>query len=177
MFCYFTFTKVASRMFAQVTPKRTSMGNRRKPQKKGVTNFINICPTAVREITKSSSTFSATNTISNIVWFLQLHDTIQMKSNYAWINYNHDNIAIRSHIVIYNFVWNFILVPNLVAYILRKGKNVWFFDSHLLTCSVGKMVLLCLMQNIDIYLLYKSHQIVRLVSHLINHFSKWMFTV
>ena len=25
--------------------------------------------------------------------------------------------------------------------------------------------------------LYKSHQIVRLVSHLINHFSKWMFTV
>ena len=33
------------------------------------------------------------------------------------------------------------------------------------------------MQNIDMYLLYKSHQIARLVSHLINHFSKWMFTV
>ena len=33
------------------------------------------------------------------------------------------------------------------------------------------------MQNIDICLLYKSHQIARLVSHLINHFSKWMFTV
>ena len=25
--------------------------------------------------------------------------------------------------------------------------------------------------------MYKSHQIARLVSHLINHFSKWMFTV
>ena len=34
-----------------------------------------------------------------------------------------------------------------------------------------------LMQNIDMWLLYKSHQIARLVSHLINHFSKWMFTV
>ena len=27
------------------------------------------------------------------------------------------------------------------------------------------------------YLLYKCHQIARLVSHLINHFFKWMFTV
>ena len=33
------------------------------------------------------------------------------------------------------------------------------------------------MQNIDMCLLYKSHQIARLVSHLINSFSKWMFTV
>ena len=32
------------------------------------------------------------------------------------------------------------------------------------------------MQNIDMCLLYKSHQIARLVSYLINHFSKWMFT-
>ena len=38
------------------------------------------------------------------------------------------------------------------------------------------MVLICLMQNIDMWLLYKSHQSARLVSHLINHFSKWMFT-
>ena len=35
---------------------------------------------AVREITKSSSTFSATNIVSYIVWLLQLHDTIQTKS-------------------------------------------------------------------------------------------------
>ena len=33
------------------------------------------------------------------------------------------------------------------------------------------------MQNLDMGLLYKSHQIARLVSHLINCFSKWMFTV
>ena len=39
------------------------------------------------------------------------------------------------------------------------------------------MVLMCLMQNIDMCLLYKFHQIARLVSHLINPFSKWMFTV
>ena len=44
---------------------------------------------SVREITKSSDTFSATNINSNIVWLFQLHDTIQMKSNYTWINYNH----------------------------------------------------------------------------------------
>ena len=106
--------------------------------------------TSVREITKSSSTFSATNISSNIVWLLQLHDTIQMKS---------------------------ILVPDLVAFISQKEKNVWFFDCHLLTCSVRKMVLRCLMQNIDMCLLYKFHQIARLVSHLINLFSKWMCTV
>ena len=70
-----------------------------------------------------------------------------------------------------------ILVPNLVAFMSQNEKNVWFFDYHLLTCSVRKMVLLCLMQNIDMYLLYKSHQIARLVSRLINHFCKWMFTV
>ena len=33
------------------------------------------------------------------------------------------------------------------------------------------------MQNIDMCLLYKSHEIARLVSHLINTFSKWTFTV
>ena len=37
-------------------------------------------PSSVRDITKSSSTFSATNISSNIAWLLQLHDTIQMKS-------------------------------------------------------------------------------------------------
>ena len=37
----------------------------------------------VREITKSSSTFSATNISSNIVWLFQLHDTIQTKSNFG----------------------------------------------------------------------------------------------
>ena len=69
------------------------------------------------------------------------------------------------------------LVLNLVAIISQKEKNVWFFDFYLLTRSVRKMVLMCLMQNIDMCLLYKSHQIARLVSHLINYFSKWMFTM
>ena len=38
---------------------------------------------SVREITKSSSTFSATNISSNIVWLLQLHDTIRMKFDFG----------------------------------------------------------------------------------------------
>ena len=67
---------------------------------------------------------------------------------------------------------NQILVPNLVALISQNEKNVSFIDYHLLTCSVRKMV-----QNIDICFFYKYHQIARYVSHLINHFSKWMFTV
>ena len=71
----------------------------------------------------------------------------------------------------------YFLLPNLVAFISQKEKNVWFFDYHLLTCSLRKMVLLCLMQNIDTCLLYKSHQIARLVLHLINYFFKWRFTV
>ena len=33
------------------------------------------------------------------------------------------------------------------------------------------------MQNIDMCLLYKSHRIARLVSHLINQFFQWVFTV
>ena len=66
---------------------------------------------------KSSSIFSATDISRNIVWLLLLHDTIQIESNYTWINYNRDNIATRSHMMIYNFVWNFILIPNLVAFI------------------------------------------------------------
>ena len=71
----------------------------------------------------------------------------------------------------------YFLLPNLVAFISQKDKNAWFFKYHLLTCSLRKMELVWLMQNIDMCLLYKSHQIARLVSHLINHISKWMFTV
>ena len=78
---------------------------------------------AVMEITKSSSTFSATNISSNIVWLLQLHDTIQMKLRYTRINYNHDNIAIRSHIMIYNNVWNLIFVTKFSTIYLAKGEK------------------------------------------------------
>ena len=83
----------------------------------------------VREITKSSSTFSATNISSKIVWWLQLHDTIQMKSNYTWINYNHDNIAIRSHIMIYNFVWNLNFGTKFSSIYLAKGKKMFGFST------------------------------------------------
>ena len=71
----------------------------------------------------------------------------------------------------------YFLAPNLVGFILQKEKNIWFFGFHLLTYSMRKMVLICLMQNIDMCLLYKSHQIARLVSNLINHVSKLMFTM
>ena len=47
-----------------------------------------IGPLPVREITKSSRTFSATNVSNNIIWFLQLHDTIKMKSSHTGINSN-----------------------------------------------------------------------------------------
>ena len=77
----------------------------------------------VREITKSRSTFYATNISSNIVWLLQLHDAIQMKSNYLRINYNHDNIAIRNHITIYDFVWNFIFDTKFSRFYLAKGEK------------------------------------------------------
>ena len=69
------------------------------------------------------------------------------------------------------------LLPNLVAFFSQQEKNVWVFDYNLLTCSVRKMVLMCLLQNINMCLLYESHQIARLVSHLIKYFSKRMFTV
>ena len=72
---------------------------------------------------------------------LKLHDTIQM---------------------------NLIFATKFSSIYVAKGEKRCFFDHHLLTCSVRKMVLMCLMQNIDMCLLYKSHQIARLVSHLIN---------
>ena len=127
----------------------TNNGMKANPNK-----FQFMILSSVREITKSSSTFSATNTSSNIVWSIST----------AWYNPN-------------EIKWNLILVPNLVAFISQRRKTFVFFDYHSLTCSVRKMALICLMQNIDMYLLYKSHQIARLASHLINHFCKWMFAV
>ena len=82
---------------------------------------------SVREITKSSSTFSATNISSNIVWLLQLHDSIQMQSNYTWINYDHDNIAVRSHIMIYICVWNIIFGTKFSSIYFAKGEKPLVF--------------------------------------------------
>ena len=68
--------------------------------------------------------------------------------------------------MIYNSVQNLLFATKFSSFHLAKGENVCFFNFHLLTCSVRKM------ENIDMCLLYKSHQIAPLVSHLINHFSK-----
>ena len=46
-------------------------------------SYQHVTALTVREITKSTSTFSATNISSNIVWLLQLHDTIQTKSHFG----------------------------------------------------------------------------------------------
>ena len=112
---------------------------------------------AVREITKRCSTFSSANISSNKIWLLQLRDTIQMKSNYTWINYNHDSIAIKSHIYYIYSVWNFIFGT--------KFSSIYFFNYHLLTCSMLKMILIFFMQNIDMCLLYKSHQMLGITSN------------
>ena len=63
-----------------------------------------------------------------MIWLLQVHDTIQMKSNYTWIIYDHGIVAIASHIMIYDNVQNSIFGTNFSSIYLAKGKNVWFFD-------------------------------------------------
>ena len=118
---------------------------------------------SVREITKSISTFSATNYSSNIVWLFQLHDTIRMKLNYIWITYDHDNITIRSHIMIYNGT----KFSNIH---LAKGEKrsvfqLWFVNLQRANDATHAV---CLMQNIDICLLYKSHQI-----YLTGYATEW----
>ena len=130
----------------------------------------------VREITTSSSTFTATSISSNIVWLLQLHDTIQMKSKYTLINYNHDNIAIGNHISIYNFLWNLIFVTKFSSIYLAKGEKRFDFRLSFVNLQCAKDVTHMFDANIDVCLLYKSHEIARLVSHLITHFCKLMFT-
>ena len=55
---------------------RSPVNSPHKGQWRGALMFSLICVWTVREITKSSSTFSASNISSNIVWLLQLYDTI-----------------------------------------------------------------------------------------------------
>ena len=80
-------------------------------------------------------------------------DTMQIISHYTWINYNHDNKATISHIVVYDSVYDLILVPNLVAFISQKEEKHLFFYYHLLPRIVRKTVLMYFMQNIDMCLL------------------------
>ena len=81
----------------------------------------------VRQITKSSSPFSATDIGSNMIWFL-LYDAIKMKLNHTGINYNHNNIAIRSHIIIYNSVENLIFATKFSRSYLAKGQKRLVFQ-------------------------------------------------
>ena len=101
-------------------------------------HFTVIGRKTVREITKSSSTFSATNISSNIAGFLQLHDTIQMKSNHKQINYRHDDIAINSHIMIDNFVWNLIFVTKFSSIYLAKGEKRLVFRQSFVNLQRAK---------------------------------------
>ena len=139
---------------------------------------INQCTMlwAVREITKISSTFSPTNISSDIVWLIQLHDTIQMKSNYTWIICDYDNIALRSHIMIYNCVWNLTFGTKSSSIYLAKGEKRLGFRLSFVNLQRAKAGT----HTFDAkyrYALYKSYLIARLVTHLIDNFSKWMFTV
>ena len=66
-----------------------------------------------------------------MIWFLQLRDTMQMKSKYTRINYNHDNLAIKNHAMIYNFAWNLIFGTKFSSIYLAKGeKRLVFWLSH-----------------------------------------------
>ena len=63
------------------------------------------CPHYDVIVMKSSSTFSAANISGNVLWLLQLHDTIQMKLDYTWINYDHDNTVETLYNTV-NFCWS-----------------------------------------------------------------------
>ena len=81
-----------------------------------------------------------------MIWILQLHDGIQMKSNHTWINYNRDNIAIRSHILIYYCVWNLIFGKFSSIYLANGEKRLIFRLSF-----VKAQVTLCRSGGPDLY--------------------------
>ena len=74
-------------------------------------------------------------------------------------------------------MWNAIFGTKFSSIYLAKGEKRLVVRLSFVNLQRAKFVLICFMQNIDMCLLYKSHQIAHLASHLINHFSKSMFTV
>ena len=66
---------------------------------------------------------------------------------------------------------------NLVAFISQKENKRLVFRLSLVNLQRAKDGTHVFEANIDMCLLHKSHQITRLVSHLINYFSKWMSPV
>ena len=79
--------------------------------------------------------------------------------------------------MIYNSVQNLIFATKFSNIYLAKRQNRLVFQLSFLNMQRATEGTHIFMQNIDMCLLYKSHQIARLVSYLINDFSKWMFTV
>ena len=134
-----------------------------KTEECGTVNILNNNIPKVSDLVRVNQYIEQSGRSPKVVALFQLQTLVA-------IYYDYFNCMIQSK-------WNQILVSDLEAFISQNKKNVWFFEYHLLTCSVREMVLICLMQNINMCLLYKSHKITRLVSHLINHFSKWIFTV
>ena len=70
--------------------------------------------------------------------------------------------------------WNLILVPNLVAFISQKEKKRLIFRLSFVNLQHAKNGT-HMFDAKDRYMFVV--QIARLVSHLINHFSLWIFTV
>ena len=79
--------------------------------------------------------------------------------------------------MIYNSVWNLIFVTKLSSTYLAKGQKRLVFQLSFVNLQRAKGETYMFDAKIDMCLLYKSHQIARMVSHLINHLSKWAFTV
>ena len=132
---------------------------------------------SVRDITKSNSTFSATNISSYIISILKLHDIIQIKSNYTWINYNHENIAMRSHIIINESLWNLVFAAKFSNIYLAKREKRLFFRLPFVNLQRAKYGANVFDAKHRYVLVAQISSIARLVSHLINYFSKWMSTM
>ena len=77
--------------------------------------------------------------------------------------------------MIYNSVYNLIFATKCSSIYLAKGQKRLVFQLSFVNLQRAKDGTHMFDTNIDMCLLYRSHQIARLVSHPINHFSKWMF--
>ena len=79
--------------------------------------------------------------------------------------------------MIYESVQNLLFAAKFSSIYLAKGQTRLVFQLSFVNLQRAKDGIHMLDAKYRYCLLYKSHQIARLVSYLINHFSKWMFTV
>ena len=73
-----------------------------------------------------------------MICFLQLHDTIKMKSSHTGINYNHNNIAIKSHIMKYNSVQNLFFATKFSSIYVAKGQKRSVFQRSFVNLQRAK---------------------------------------